>query len=188
MKTMRKHWKLLLVICVLVLIEAYIFLNLEALTVSDRIQAGSIVALVAVTIIYALQTQGLVQEARKKRDADFLERAILLFFRPLIKKLDDLNSILKARGTTTDELNRTIREVQEFINEKRYMVSKKAAKRIELAFVDFIGVAIDEDPASRKGYFTMQKELLDNVLEEWKRTEDKIRKFYGLKNDEAEKS
>jgi uncharacterized membrane protein len=167
-----------------ILVEAYIFLNLEGLTVGDKIQAGSIVALVMVTIIYALQTQGLLEEAKKKRDADFLERAILLFYRPLVKKLDDMNSILKARGTTTDELNRTIRDVQEFINEKRYMVSKKTAKRIELAFIDFIGVAIDEDPVSRKGYFTMQKELMDNVVEEWKRTEDRIRKFYGLKNED----
>jgi hypothetical protein len=140
-----------------------------------------------VTIFYALQTQRLFEEAKRKRDADFLERTILLFYRPLILKLDEMNALLRSPQTTTDELTRTIRDVQEFINTHRYMVSKKSAKRIELAFVDFIGVAIDRDPVSRKGYFSLEKELRDTVVEEWKKTEDMIRRFYGLKGNEAEK-
>ena len=75
------HWKLFLGAILLIIIESYIFIGLKELSISDKIRAGSIIALVAVTIYYAIQTQKLVEkqekstkEERKLRDAEYVDK------------------------------------------------------------------------------------------------------------------
>jgi len=86
---MKKDWLLIWGLLLLVIFEATIFFLPMKIGTSDRIQGGSIVALVFVTCYYAKQTWRLVEEQRntlkeitEKRKVDFLERKLIEFYKP----------------------------------------------------------------------------------------------------------
>lgn len=103
------QWKLFLGAILLIIIEGYIFIGLKELSISDKIQAGSIIALVAVTIYYAIQTQKLVKkqeestnEERKRRDAEFADKKLQEFFSPMILRLVSLKNDIEGLKTSAE--------------------------------------------------------------------------------------
>ena len=96
------HWRVLVGIAVWAAIVSIIFFqsgldSQPRLSLSDKIQAMSVITLVFITWFYAVQTQRLVkeqknaiEEERKKRSAEFGVERIENFLRPLLQHLDDL--------------------------------------------------------------------------------------------------
>jgi hypothetical protein len=89
--------------------------------IGTLVQALAVSALVGVTIFYANQTKRLVDESIKdreemvkKRNADFWERTIIEFYRPLINKINNLSDFLRMKQIATDELNKVTEDVLEF--------------------------------------------------------------------------
>jgi hypothetical protein len=61
------------------------------------------------------------------------------------------------------------------------MVYKELAEESGMLIVEFIGAAVDQSPESKTKYFESEKKLKIIIVEEWKKTEDRIREFYEIK-------
>ena len=165
-----------------------------SMKISNLIQALAIVTLVAVTWFYAKQTQRLVEESIKdrdeeikKRNIDFLERTIGLFFEPMIQKLNDMRNLSSISEISAEEFNKVIRDVYYFFNGRRYMISEETASRVLEMYDDFIAL-VDLDKESKKEFATSESKVRDIIVSEWMKAENRIRAFYGLKGGQNENS
>ncbi len=138
-----------------VFIIAIFFLRSNQL--SEKVQAGSVIALIFLTGYYAKQTQKLVEEQRKsleveieKRQAEYGEKRIIDFFSPLFNNLLELHTALqgilhsgpeKTAGPMKEyyeeELTKAraaLSEIKEVFYSKQYMVNSFLGRDI----LDFI--------------------------------------------------
>jgi hypothetical protein len=130
-----KKWREVLICLVLFFIFAAPVLIIKGIGISDKIQAMAIIGLIFITAFYAIQTQKLVEEERKKRYAEFGMQRIQKFLRPLLKRLDSfkdsvsqiaeaskyplLNNFENSLGIFRAQLN----ETKEFFIEYLFMTN-----------------------------------------------------------------
>jgi hypothetical protein len=86
---MKKDYLLIFDLILLVILEGIIFIVPMKINISDKIQGGSIIALVLITLYYAMQTRILAEEQSntlremmEKRKIEFLERRLNEFYMP----------------------------------------------------------------------------------------------------------
>lgn len=130
----------LIILCLLIIALVSIILwNVEAQgKINNMIQAGAIIALVFLTLFYAIQTQELVEkqeksikEERKRRDAEFADKKLQEFFTPMIYKLvlleitvKDIKSLAELESSIS-EIRRIIKEMGELMKKYMYLLSEK---------------------------------------------------------------
>jgi hypothetical protein len=95
---LKAHW-ILIGITVWVAIMALVFTR--RMSLSNRIQAMSVITLVFITLFYSVQTQRLVkeqratlEEERKRQNAEFGMQRIQWFLRPLLERLKNLKDVV----------------------------------------------------------------------------------------------
>jgi len=93
-KWLKAYWKILVGLIVWLAIMVLVFTR--HMSLSDRIQAMCVITLVFITGFYAVQTQRLVEEERKKRYAEFGMERIKKFLGPLLKMFEGLNDSLSV--------------------------------------------------------------------------------------------
>ena len=122
----------------------------------------------------------------KKRNVDFWERTIILFFEPIVQKLNDMRNIISKKEINTEEFDKVIKDVYGFFKTRRYMISEENAEKVTQMFLDFLN-AEAWDMASKKRFFASEFEVRNLIVAEWKNIENKIREFYELKGGRSEK-
>jgi len=177
---MRDNFVMVIGIVFLIIVAILIFVCLRDIKTSDRIQAGSIVALVLVTIYYAIQTHKLVEEGKKKRDVDFWERTINEFYGPLIEKLNDIRTALHKDPIDSDNMNALRDEARRLLWNKGYMTFKKTIKEFKNLEITIFQTEIDHDRKSYKRFYEEEEKVRIIIVKEWEELEDKIRSFYGV--------
>ncbi len=176
---MKRDWKLFLGVILIIIIEGFIFIGLKDLSISNKIQAGSTIVLVLITLYYAIQTQMLVKETKEKRNSGFWEKRIIEFYNPFIDKLKILAIHLRGKSRNGEKLIKKIDELREFFLERKYMISKSMSKQID-ALQDALWTALlDDEDLRLENYFAAEEEVRKIINKEWADIEDKIRKFYG---------
>jgi len=178
---MKINWKLFLGAILFIIIEGFIFIDLKDLSISDKIQAGSIIALVFVTLYYAIQTYMLVKEAKKKRDADFWERRIAEFYKPFIVKLNTMRDEINVETLSAYRTEEISIDTQNFLWEKRYMVSKDTFNKINELHSKLFIVHTDVDKAEEllREFREAESKVRTIIVNECKSLEASIRKIYG---------
>ena len=87
------------------LIVCYLIYFQTSINVSDKIQALAIVTLVFVTIFYAYQTQRLVEEEKKRREAEFGLKLLFEINKPILTILIMLVKSIKQGNLSRDEFS-----------------------------------------------------------------------------------
>lgn len=155
-------------------------------TINNIIQAIAIITLIFVTWVYAKRTKDLVdqekislEEEKKRRDAEHWEKRINEFFMPFIEKISDIRDGLHKSPIDTKKMNELTKNTQYFFWHRGWLISKETFKKIEkLEFAIFVAVA-DIDKESLKRFHEAEKEVRKIIVNDWKETEDKLRKFHG---------
>ena len=179
-------------------------LNLET---NDRVEAWAIATLVFVTIFYAIQTQNLVKEEKKKRGAEFGRIRIEDFLHVLKVELNHMEEKLNRMKTIDSGSNSEIFSVKanfdpitNLLNKRDYLSTKLLNKALWLFKKD-----VDESWIKQENWEKLESraiwrdELLKRVKTIMKLVEKErkdiishIRKTYGYSVDEtvekAEKS
>lgn len=176
-KWMKKTWKIATVMFFCFII--CFIINQQKLTISDKIQAWTIITLVFITGIYAYLTYKIVKEAEKKRKADYWEKRINEFYQPFIVKLNNIKEELYNEQKDTKKMNEVRNDAQCFFWKKKYMISQETVKKIEEWQLTIFEAEIDGEKESFKKYYEAEKEVRTTINNEWNEVEDKIRKFYG---------
>jgi len=91
---MRKD-RIIYLIIIFLLLGILLWIIVGRLRVEMNIQTFSIIALVFVTIYYAVQTHNLTKETTKQRRLDFLERVISDMYSPLVHKMIEVEDAVK---------------------------------------------------------------------------------------------
>ena len=91
---MRKD-RLIYLIIIFILLVILLGTIVGRLRVEMNIQTFSIIALVFITIYYAVQTHNLTKETTKQRRLDFLERVISDMYSPLVHKMIEVEDAVK---------------------------------------------------------------------------------------------
>lgn len=157
------------------------------------IQAEAIVALVFVTLVYAIETHKLVKEGQMKRVADFMERRIVEFYAPYIENMRSLVGLFEMLDATLDRDDQSkvavkMHELLGLYNSKLYMLSDETALKIAGWFMvnyqeNFIRLSDKDEDAINK----LQNEIdsILNMLEKEKHEiADRIKKIYGYTEGE----
>jgi hypothetical protein len=84
---MKAHWGIAVIVWAAIIAAIFIFGNMA---LGDRIQAASVITLVFITWFYAFQTQRLVDEDMKRRNAEFGMQRIEKFLRIFLQHLESL--------------------------------------------------------------------------------------------------
>jgi hypothetical protein len=152
------------------------------------VQAEAIVALVFVTIFYAIKTDRLVEEGQKKRMADFMEKRINDFYIPCIEKMLSLVDPFKMLDATSDRDYQSkvavkMHELLGLYNSKIYMLSDETSLKIaEWLMVnyqkDFIRLS-DKDKDAINKLKNEIASILDMLEKEKDEIADQIKKIYG---------
>jgi hypothetical protein len=176
------------IIIALILCWAAIFHFLCGQT-NNIIQAIAITTLVFVTIYYARQTWALVEEGKKKRDANFWERRINEFYEPFIVKLNELKKELHEDRDTREMMemmNKIWKELYHILYSKGYMTSEKTLKEIAKLTQAISEAEEDRERESYKKYYAVEQATRKIILKEWDELEHLLREFYGVekKNNE----
>jgi hypothetical protein len=186
---MKKDGLLLWGLLLLIIFEILIFFLPMKINISDRIQGGSIVALVFVTCFYAKQTWRLVEEQRntlneiiEKRKVDLLERRLVEFYKPATYALAqisiDFNSgniegvlfafrqlqLLDAKVDYLASGNMRVLFREFLAKFVPYIVKEKLSDKLKEAFpdiVDKLGVFLQAE------YLRIEKRLRDFYKEDY---------------------
>jgi len=150
---------------------------------SDIVQAEAIVALVFVTIFYAIKTDRLVEEGKTKRTADFNEKRINEFYAPFIKKLNDLKEELYRKTSETAKMNDLRNDVRYFIWQKEYMASEATVKKINELLDNILFADMDRNKEAFKEYRESEKVVRKIIIEEQNKIIIEIRKIYGYSEE-----
>ena len=191
-------------IWIIVSIPSLIFLYPQ---IDQMIQAEAIVTLVFVTIFYAIQTQNLVKEEKKKRGAEFGRIRIEDFLHVLKVELNHMEEKLNRMKTIDSGSNSEIFSVKanfepitNLLNKRDYLSTKVLNKALWLFKKDvdesWIKQENWEKPESRAIWrdelLKRVKTIMKLVEKERKDIISHIRKTYGYSVDEtvekAEKS
>jgi hypothetical protein len=145
------HWRIIIGMSLWMAI-VLIILFTGILSLSDRIQAASVITLVFITLFYAVQTQALVKEERraleeekKKRAADFGERKIIVLLGPLSEKLKEFIHIIFILFEETDkvrfheysvEARNELQLIEKFFRTNMHMASGKLRVELQCFFND----------------------------------------------------
>jgi phage regulator Rha-like protein len=146
---------------------------------SDIVQAEAIVALVFVTLVYAIETHKLVKEGKIKRIAAFYEKRINEFYAPFIKKLNDLRDELHNDTSETAKMNDLRNDARYFIWQKEYMASEATVKKIQELLDNILFADLDRSKEAFKKYRESEKVVRNIIIEEQDKIIIKIRKIYG---------
>jgi hypothetical protein len=199
---LKENWGILIGIIAWVAIMVLVFTR--RMSLSNRIQAMSVITLVFITWFYAVQTQRLVkeqratlEEERKRRNAEFGMQRIQKFLRPLLKRLEDLKDIVSLiakasknplqldfenlRGLFRAQLNGT----KEFFGEYLYMTNA-VIRYGYLKITHMIMPTSIENPSEE--FITQWKKEIDKYIAELEtevnneisRICQNIRKAYGF--------
>jgi len=147
--------------------------------INNIIQAIAIITLVFVTLYYAVQTQKLVEEGKKKRDADFYEKRIDEFYMPFIEKLNVLKDKIHESPLNSVEMHNLSRETVLFLWQKARLAPKKTIKKIKALLIDLLVARPKLDENTLEKLRESEDEVRKIIVEEWKIVEDEIRKIYG---------
>ncbi len=162
--------------------------------VGELISAISVETLVFVTWFYAMQAKRLVEEEQKKREADLYERRIAEVFMPLNDILDRIRDCFPEGKADTDSVYHFLVDLERLFWAKAYLVSPETTNRFTEVFPYILQDAIDSQrniPVHNYQAKVMAAKILLN--REWRETEDRIRKLYGIEvskehgEDEKEK-
>lgn len=179
-KQMKKVWILIIVIVIFIWPLGYFLIWKQCgIPIGEKIEASAIVTLVFATIFYAIQTERLVREEKKKRDAELWARTIEEF---CIVFLDKVKEYLEVFLSQKD-LNQMIsvsNEISRLISVKGYMISKETIKRILELSKDFLWVGSDISRELIEKVRESLKEAVKIINDEKKRLDDKLRKLYGI--------
>ena len=146
---------------------------------SDIVQAEAIVALVFVTLVYAIETHKHVKEGKIKRIAAFYEKRINEFYAPFIKKLNDLRDELHSDTSETAKMNDLRNDARYFIWQKEYMASEATVKKIQELLDNILFADLDRSKEAFKKYRESEKVVRNIIIEEQDKIIIKIRKIYG---------
>lgn len=147
------------------------------------IQAEAIVALVFVTLVYAIETHKLVKEGQMKRVADFYEKRINEFYGPFIEKLNDLRDELHREPPDMKKMNELKKDAQYFLWQKEYMVSQVTAKKIVKLMLHILEVDHDRSREAFRKYYESAIAVGNIITEELDEITIKIRKIYGYSEE-----
>lgn len=154
-------------------------LNLET---NDKVEAWIIATLVFITLYYAIQTQKLVEEGKKRSLIDYWERRITQFYKPFIDKLDVLKFTIDKQstlGADLKEISEKIDDLRSYFLEKKYMISIKISQQIESLQDIFWDALVGEEGVSMEDFKLREDEIRKIIKKEWDDIENSIRKFYG---------
>jgi len=185
---MKNVWKenksliILVFIGILVLISVYILLYPE----KDKIiQAELIVILVSITLFYAIQTQRIVKEEKKKNTADFWEKRLVEFYKPFIDKLNNMKDAVHKKPINKDRIFEIYKNTTHLIWKRDYMISEKTCKKIEKLNILLFETQNYGEGDSLKEFNDLEKEVRKIILNEWNETKDALRKIYAIEKKEG---
>jgi len=154
--------------------------------VGEMIQAEAIITLVFVTIFYAVQTQKMVKEEEKRRKADYWERRIKEFYKPLWDRLNTVRNEIKIDTLGEGRTVEILKDVEDFLWEKRYMIPIDTFNKINELHTELFIASIDIAQLDNKEVKELLKQLRRAeskvrtiIVDEWKSIEASIRKIYG---------
>jgi hypothetical protein len=196
---MKRDYLFIFGLLLLVILEAIIFIVSMEISISDRIQAGSIVALVFVTFYYAIQTRRLVEETGKQRKVEYAEKRIALFINVLLEDFEGVRNWINQlpEQLPPDHVEKTrwgegitewllwkIAKVKPEVFERGYMANDLLREQL-LAFIAKAEQS-RQNITSQESYIEWKKKLNDDVssilnllyLEKGIISQD-IRKTYG---------
>jgi len=177
---LKAYWTILVGIALWAAIVVRVFF-IGDMSLSNRIQAISMITLVFVTLFYSVQTQKLVkeqratlEEERKRQNAEFGIQRIQWFLRPLLKRLESLkdcaSQIIEARkrpsqihddgrGIFRAQMN----EIKEFFGENLYMTN--ASIRYGYLRLTHMTMPTPIENPSEEFITQWKKEIEENIAE-----------------------
>lgn len=173
----KRFWGGITVLIILFLSWYYI-LQLNIAT-SIKIQCIAVVALVIITGSYTYHTYKLVEEGKKKRDADFWEKRIIEFYMPFIEKLNALKNQMSRESGNGEKLIKKIDGLRDFFLEKKYMIPEKTSQQIESLQEALWTALLDDKDLLMMNFYAAENEVRDIISNEWGEIENNIRKLYG---------
>jgi hypothetical protein len=157
---------------------------------NNWILAYSTISLAFITLFYAIQTKDLVEEERKRRNADFWEKRISDFYHPFLVKLERMPSLFGKNRLNYDELRVLWDGIAELYELKKYFAPQATIDKLDQLFISAGMPLLDESGNDIKGEIKADERAVDEIKEslaemkaliesEYKTTENQIRKFYG---------
>jgi len=208
---LKAHWRILIGIALWAAIVALVFF-IGDMSLSDRIQATSVITLAFITWFYAVQTQRLVkeqkdalEEERKKRNAEFGVERIKIFLRPLLKKLEDLNDslsvitesrnrpLIDCWGNSLERFHVKLNNIDELFSEYLYMASVRLRGDLQ-KFLSEVKESIPTFENQAESYTIPWKKRIERKIQDLKNSivfeasliSQQIRKTYGFFSHETE--
>jgi hypothetical protein len=146
------HWGILVGVWAAIIAVILIVGNMP---LSDRIQAASVITLAFITWFYAVQTQRLVNEERKKRNAEFGVRRIKEFLFPFLNNLESLKDSV-SRVAEADKNPLGINFVDSLC------IFNAHLNGIKKLFIEYLFMT---DPILRYGYLKVVKMTMPKAIE-----------------------
>lgn len=177
---------------VLWLVACFFIYSQTEIDISNKIQSWAIVTLVFVTIYYAIQTQRIVNEEKKRRIAEFGERRVKEVLYPLGEILLELVDTLSASPKDLVEINEKFKSFDKLHFERAYMLTKQLneyivefRKEFKLLLKSFkIVKNLEEDRIMEKHINSMLEEAIYKLNKETRSITIKIKKTYGYYSNE----
>ena len=149
------------------------------------IQAELIVILVFITLFYAIQTQRIVKEERKKNTADFWEKRLVEFYKPFIDKLNNMKTAVYKKPINKDRISEIYQNTKNLIWKRDYMISEKTCKKIEKLIILLSEIQDYREGDSLKEFTDLEKEVRKIVINEWNDIKYSLRKIYAIEKKEG---
>lgn len=163
-------------------ITTFILLRQKWDRAGDLISATAVETLVFVTWFYAVQTRKLVEEEKKNRETDLIEKRIAEFYVPITDILHKIKECFPEGKSDIEAIFKWEHELSKVFRAKAYMVSPATADRIAIIFPYILQDAIDsqKNKPPFHDYEVKQAAAIIVINREWKELEDQLRKLYGI--------
>lgn len=192
----KKHKDLIILVVVGVLVSIPIWILLWC-KVDKLIQSQLIVVLISITVYYAIQTRKLVERERiafedqlKKRDADYGEKKLQLFYTPLRYKLRDLKNEIDLESDIKIPVVKLLSEIAGLGLNYGYGMTKKLEEEVlSLLRILFVIKDIKKEDAEKletwkKNVLTKMENVKNQLEKETKFIKEIINKVYRIFSEE----